>query len=322
MSKESAVISILERSGWRVKRSGQNLSIGCPLAPYSPLHRSAVDSRPSMGIKVDTESVLVNCFTCGFKAGQLSYLFKRLAYHHASWQPAVDACLEMESAYLEDGLTFLKTQGYMPQPKQVDAQVGETLWTPYARQLHPYWSTRGIADQTVMRWDCGWDQEKGRVLVPVRDHSYRLWGAVGRAVNEGARPKYLNYFDMSKGKHLLGAHVVGEAKSIVIVEGSFDAMRCEQALFNAGLKDDYGVLALMGASMSDDQIRRICSMAHEVILAFDGDEAGQRGQASAYQKINRLLMTRQVHFGALGVKDFGECEEAQIISIIEGADLF
>jgi len=274
-----------------------------------------------MGIKVEDGAVLINCFTCGFKAGQLSYLFKRLAHHHPAWQPAVDACEQMEMDFFVEGLTFLKTQGYLPTPKKSSEPLEEKVWLALSSEVHPYWGQRGIDETTVLRWGCAFDQDKNRVVIPVRDQAGRLWGGVGRSINDQARPKYLNYFDMRKSDHLLGAHTIDQAKSIVVVEGAFDAMKASQALYRAGLSQDYGVVALMGSSMSTEQIRRVTSFAYEVVLALDADDAGRQGQQKAYDRLYKLLMTRRVDFRSQGIKDFGEASDAQVVKLIKEARL-
>lgn len=320
MTKEEAVISILERSGWRVKRSSDNLSMGCPLARHSPLHRSAVDSRPSMGIKVEADSVLVNCFTCGFKAGQLSFLYRRLCHHDSNWRGALEACLNMESEYLIDGVTYLGNVGYLKGPKPKLEPIDESMWEPYGRSFCRYFESRGITFDTGSAWGVGHDRAKSRVLIPVRDQRGSLWGAVGRTY-KNERPKYMNYFDMSKGEHLLGAHMIGGAKSIVVVEGALDAMKAYQALKAKHLEDEYACVSVMGSSVSQSQIKRLVACAHEVILALDNDEAGARGRAKADEELSKLLMVRHADLKSIGKNDFGDCSDEEIVHLIQNSDL-
>lgn len=320
-SKEEAVASLLAKSGWRVKRGQENMSIGCPLAPHSPLHRSAVDSRPSMGIKVEAGAVLVNCFTCGFKAGQLSYLYRRLAYHDARWSEALQACLEMEGHYLIDGINLLGSQGYLKAKAAKDqGPIPEDAWAQYGGKFCRYFESRGISFETGKDWGVGHDVQKARVMLPVRDIKGQLWGAVGRTY-KGERPKYLNYFDMAKGEHLLGAHMIGSAKSIVVVEGGLDAMRGYQALKAAGLQDQVACVSIMGASLSQAQIKRLVAWAHEVILAFDNDEAGHRGRKAADDSLSKLVMVRHAHLSSVGKNDFVECDDQEIVKVIDSAEL-
>lgn len=320
MSKLDAVVNILQKSGWRVSYGAENLSIGCPLARYSPIHRSSVDSRPSMGIKVEQSAVLVHCFTCGFRAGQLSYLYRRLESHDSSWGMALTACLQMESEYLIDGILSLQSEGFRRSKAQEASPLSEDLWNPYSRKFCRYLESRGVSYQTGVEWGVGHDQANGRALIPVRDVKGNLWGAVGRTYRN-EKPKYLNYFGMSKGEHLLGSHMIGSAKSIVVVEGALDALRAYQAFKQQGLLDQYACVSVMGASVSKNQAKSLISCAHEVILAFDNDEAGQRGRSNADKDLSKLIMVRHANIGALNKKDFGECDDAEIIDLIENAEL-
>jgi 5S rRNA maturation endonuclease (ribonuclease M5) len=273
-----------------------------------------------MGIKVEADSVLVNCFTCGFKAGQLSFLYRRLCHHDSSWREALEACLNMESEYLIDGVTYLGNVGYLKSIKPTLEPIDESMWEPYGRSFCRYFESRGITFETGAAWGVGHDKSKSRVLVPVRDQRGALWGAVGRTYKD-ERPKYMNYFDMSKGEHLLGAHMIGRAKSIVVVEGALDAMRAYQALKGKGLDSDYACVSVMGSSVSQAQIKRLVACAHEVILALDNDEAGSRGRAKADEDLSKLLMLRHANLNSVGKNDFGECSEEEILGIILGAEL-
>ena len=206
MSKHADVMSILQRSNFNPKDGSSNIAIPCPLAPYTPLHKNNVDGRPSMGIKVTESAVLVNCFTCGFKCGQLSYLYSRLAHHNPMWLNALQAVRDLEAQYISQGLNALKDMGYLQPQKVEDTPLDESLFEPYSGQFAPYLLRRGVTLATGKRWGVGVDVERKRSLIPVRGTRGELWGAVGRTyVNQN--PKYLNYWEMKKGKHLLGAHL-------------------------------------------------------------------------------------------------------------------
>ncbi len=320
MSKQDTVFDILTKSNFRPKLGADNISIPCPLAPYTPLHKNNYDSRPSMGIRVTDTAVLVNCFTCGFKSGQLSYLYSRLAHHDNSWQPALQAVQDMESKYLGDGLNSLKNMGYYKQSVQEDKPLDESLFEPYSRKFAPYLQKRGITLETGKRWGVGVDQERKRAVIPVRDTQGQLWGAVGRSYN-GAKPKYLNYWEMKKGAHLLGAQLITQAKTTVIVEGSLDAMLADQALRQAGYADDYNVVSILGASVSEVQAHKLVACSNAIVVALDADEAGQRGVARIKDLLGNRLLTRYAHISSVNKKDFGECSPSQIVEVILGASL-
>ena len=317
--KESQVLDILTKAGFRPKKRGENISIRCPLAPYTPLHRGSRDSRPSMGIKVMGGAVLVNCFTCQFKSRQLSWLFKRLNSHNRHWGGAVTACLEMERESLGSGLADLQKRGYGGSTKEELKPFDESIYAPYSRVFHKYWLSRGVSLETGKRWDVGLDRERGRVLVPFRCPKGKLWGAVGGSFT-GSKPKYINYWRMKKGLQLMGSQLIKRSKKIVITEGMVDAMLADQALINAGLGDTYGVVSVLGASLTEAQGRILNSIASEVILAFDNDEAGRLGQRSAQKTIGKSLLVRTVT-QAQGRKDFGESTQEEIVEVIRKSKL-
>lgn len=319
MSKHADVMSILQRSNFRPRNGTENISIPCPLAPYTPLHRNSVDSRPSMGIKVTDTAVLVHCFTCGFKSGQLSYLYSRLAHYDQSWQPALEAVRHMESQYLSAGLSALQSIGYMRQAQAQDKPLDEDLFRPYANMFAPYLGRRGVSIETGKRWGVGVDLERKRAVIPVRDTRGLLWGAVGRSyVDE--KPKYLNYWEMRKGKHLLGAHLVKRAASTLVVEGSIDALIADQALRDAG-RDDINVVSVLGATISQEQAQKIVAISTDVYLALDADQAGDRGTKRALDLLSKRVMTRVCLIGQTGAKDFGSCSPDEILSVIDNAVL-
>lgn len=306
------VLDILGRSGFKPKKSGDNIMIGCPLAAYSPLHKSKRDSRPSMGIKVDGHRVLVNCFTCGFKSGALSYLYSRLSYHDNRWSKALDVTRSFEHGLLSLGLDSLSNDGWRAKKSEPPSFINESEWDPYKGLFNKYFLSRGITLDTGKRWGVGYDKKRKRVLIPVRDREQRLVGAVGRTVNS-EKPKYLNYFDMKKSKALCGEHLLQRQKSIVLVEGALDAMIADQSIVEHGLINDYGVVSLLGASISDYQANRIVSLATDVILAFDNDPAGQRASALADKLLSNRVILRRCRFQ---YKDFGESSPKDIVSSI------
>lgn len=295
-----------------------NIAIRCPLAPYSPLHKSNYDSRPSMGIKVNDDSVLVNCFTCQFKSGQLSYLFKRLAYSDSKWQKPLEECLDLENRYLGlalDNLSYQKKEQH-----QSVKPYDEALFTPYSRKFSPYLFSRGIELETGKRFGVGYDKERSRVVFPVRDPLKRLWGAVGRT-SKGENPKYLNYWEMQKGQHLVGGHLIESGFCLIVVEGALDCMILDQCLYRNGYYNKYRAVAIMGANMSKEQADKIVSWSNSVIIALDNDQAGSRGTKRAIELLSSRIQTKVAYISKVGKKDFGECSDLEICSVIDNSML-
>jgi DNA primase len=118
-----------------------------------------------------------------------------------------------------------------------------------------------------------YDRFRDRVLFPISELTGRVVGFGGRILGEG-EPKYLNtpetlIFD--KGRLLFGLFqhrdAIRKARQAVVVEGNFDLL----ALASHGVDN---VVAPLGTALTQPQIRLLKGHADEVILLFDGDEAG------------------------------------------------
>ena len=96
-------------------------------------------------------------------------------------------------------------------------------------------------------------------------------------------------------------------------------MRASQAIRLAGLQDELACVSIMGATISDRQVRQLLAGSYEVIIALDADDAGDKGAALALSKISTRITTRMADMRQVGKKDFGECTDAEILHIIDSS---
>lgn len=120
-----------------------------------------------------------------------------------------------------------------------------------------------------------YDRFRNRVMFPIWDLQKRVVAFGGRDLGEDG-PKYLNSSDtplFHKGRTLYALDRAREAasrtKSLVIVEGYFDAI----ALHQAGITN---VAATLGTALTSDHIQTIRRFTSRVMLLFDPDQAGVR----------------------------------------------
>jgi len=127
----------------------------------------------------------------------------------------------------------------------------------------------------VVKRDRGgyYDRFRNRVLFPIYELTGRVVGFGGRILGTG-EPKYLNSPEtpiFNKSRTLFGLYQHRESirrlKQAVIVEGNFDLL----SLAIHGI--DYGV-APLGTALTPAQVRTIKGYVDEVLLLFDGDDAG------------------------------------------------
>jgi DNA primase len=118
-----------------------------------------------------------------------------------------------------------------------------------------------------------YDRFRDRILCPIFELTGRIVGFGGRILGEG-EPKYLNtpetlIFDKSRILFGLFQHrdAIRKSRQAVVVEGNFDLL----ALASYGVDN---VVAPLGTALTQNQIRLLKGYADEVILLFDGDEAG------------------------------------------------
>ncbi|MCS7062143.1 MAG: DNA primase [Anaerolineae bacterium] len=120
-----------------------------------------------------------------------------------------------------------------------------------------------------------YDRFRGRLMIPIRDEKGSVVGFGSRAL-DGSEPKYMNspqtpVFD--KGRLLFGLdrarHAIRSAQAAVLVEGYMDVIGAHQAGFT-------NVVAGMGTSLTETQLRLLKRLSPRIVLALDPDAAGNR----------------------------------------------
>jgi DNA primase len=131
-----------------------------------------------------------------------------------------------------------------------------------------------------------YDRFRDRVMFPIHDRSGRVIAFGGRAMDPGAKAKYLNSPEtplFHKGALLYNHHRARKAAhdcgEIIVVEGYIDAIAMSEAGFPH-------VVAPLGTALTPDQCALLWAMAPEPILCFDGDNPGRK---AAYRAIETAL---------------------------------
>jgi len=148
-----------------------------------------------------------------------------------------------------------------------------------------------------------YDWFRGRLMVPIRDGRGKTIAFGGRAMRADQPGKYVNspntpLFNKSATLYALDAAraAIRKEGTAVIVEGYFDAIAAHQA----GITN---VVASMGTALTQEQYLVLQDMKLErVVVAFDGDPAGQR---SAERRGHDLLPLLQRHSGRAGSGQVG-----------------
>ncbi|MBX3595554.1 DNA primase [Sphingomonas sp.] len=133
-----------------------------------------------------------------------------------------------------------------------------------------------------------YDRFRGRLMIPIRDPRGRVIGFGGRIIGEG-EPKYLNspetpLFDKGRTLYNLDRAAAASRKSgrVIAVEGYMDVIALAQAGFGEAV-------APLGTALTEHQLERLWRLADVPLLAFDGDNAGQKAAIRAAHRALPLL---------------------------------
>ena len=204
----------------------------------------------------------------------------------------------------------------------------EQLWLPENQGVLDYLHNRGLDDAIIRRFGLGaspddWDSllnhliNKGftleelqqAALVTVRDSSrydtfrhrvmFPIINRYGQTIGFGARamgdaqPKYLNTSDtlvFNKRYHVYGINLLKRLRNLdqlILVEGYLDVITLAQA----GIGH---VIATLGTSLTNEQVRLIKNYAPEIWIAYDGDEPGQMAALRALDVLDQEKVAGRV----------------------------
>lgn len=126
------------------------------------------------------------------------------------------------------------------------------------------------------------DRYAGRVMFPIHDDGGRVVAFGGRTLTKDKKiAKYINSPETeiyNKSKILyglwLGKKTIQEKDTCFLVEGYMDVI----AMHQAGIEN---VVASSGTSLTVDQIKSIHRFTKNIVVLYDGDEAGQKASSRA-----------------------------------------
>ncbi|MGY8985982.1 MAG: DNA primase [Sphingomonadales bacterium] len=134
-----------------------------------------------------------------------------------------------------------------------------------------------------------YDRFQNRVMFPISDIRGKIIAFGGRALEKGAKAKYLNSPAtplFHKGHNLYNAfdarRSAFEVGDVIVTEGYMDVI----ALAEGGFKN---AVAPLGTALTEEQIGLLWRMAAEPILCFDGDKAGFKAASRALDRALPIL---------------------------------
>ena len=267
------------------------------------------DHSPSMS--VSPERQMFKCFTCGVGGNVFTFVSK---YDDISFIEAVKKVAEYANIPLDIKNISKKESIHKKEYEIMDMVVKiyqNNLNTINGKKAQEYLNKRNIDDKTCNLFKIGYalndntylynilskkyknkelddlglinisgvdgyDKFINRLMIPITDEYNQVVGFTGRIIEkDDTSPKYINTKETSiykKGHILFNYYNAKESakalKSIIIVEGNMDAIR----MYANGYQN---VVALMGTSLTKEQIDLIKKLRASVTLLLDSDNAGE-----------------------------------------------
>lgn len=273
-----------------------------------PFHNETAPS-----FSVDEQKQVYHCFGC--KAGGSVIQFV-MDIEHLSFPEAVAFLAEqvrmplpeMQNDPEYERRRTLKERIYLAN-KSAARMYHQLLWEPEGAHILDYLQKRGLSDGVIRRFGIGaapasgqigrrlmaegftedelvqagillrrdhgaFDMFRNRAIFPIIDAYGNVLGFGGRAMGD-AMPKYLNTGDtpaFNKRYTVFAANLLRKTKGltrVILVEGYMDVVSLSQF----GVE---GVAATLGTALTPEQARLLHRFAPEVVIAYDGDKAGQK----------------------------------------------
>ena len=148
------------------------------------------------------------------------------------------------------------------------------------------------------------DRFRDRLMFPIIDVRGNVIAFGGRIIkNDKDAAKYLNSPEtliFNKRKNLFGLNLAKKTKQdyLILVEGNIDVVALHQYGFD-------NAIASLGTSLTEDQAVLLSRYTEQVVLIYDGDEAGQR----ATQRAIPILEKAGIGVKVLQIKDAKDPDE-------------
>lgn len=224
-------------------------------------------------------------------AGEEEYIKKRKhreLLQEICRQTAIYYNNQLKGKYGAKGMQYLNSRG-------VTAQTITKLglgYSPNWQGLPKYLYSKGFYDNDIIEAGvCGkndkglYDELAMRVIFPVIDHTGKVVGFSGRALEKTALAKYKNtratpLFNKSSNIYCINflRKARLEKNYAILVEGQMDVVSLQQAGFQ-------NAIATMGTAFNKNHIQTLSRFVDSVVVCFDGDMAGRNATAKSLEPL-------------------------------------
>lgn len=289
----SKVIDYLDSKGIEIVRDD-----GHELACYCPFHSNSA----TPAFYINKKSGLWICFnpSCG-KKGSL----KDLMVFYG------DSTSFVKEYSIEDIESLFRDEAKAPEERWEETLDKIKVDNNNIHTIQ-YLLNRGFTKETCFHFEIGFSEKKHRIVIPVRNERHHIVGVIGRTTLEDVQPKYLYSKGLPRKDVLFNLNQAKMYESVVIVEGSLDAMKIHQA-------GHPNVVASLGAALTDQHGALLRQFFNEVIIFSDNDHAGYAMRDLIIEKCFDMNL-RIAKYPSNDIKDPGEMSAEQITAAIQQAE--
>ena len=278
------------------------------------------DSNPSMS--VSREKQIYTCFSCGASGNVIKFI---MDFENISFPDALHKCANMANIHIDikRNVEPIKNKELYNIYDLSNKFYQNNLNSTMGKNAKDYLINRGITEEIIKEFEIGYSLKKrsvltdflnakgfnkidmlksglvigndslfdiysNRIMFPIKNRNGQVIAFSGRIFEGEDTSKYINskeseifkkseiLYNLDKAKE--PARLAGK---IIIMEGFFDVIAC----YIAGIK--YAV-ATMGTAITKEHANLIKKAAKEVILCFDGDNAGLKATISCIEELGKV----------------------------------
>ena len=279
------------------------------------------DHSPSMS--VSKEKQIYTCFSCGATGNVFKFIQD---YENISFMEAVKKCADMASISINVGQVrkINKHEDLYDIYELSQKFYQNNINTELGKKAKEYLYSRQIDDSIIKEFGIGLslndkdiltkllkskkyddkqllrsglvnennyllnDVYRNRIMFPLFDLNGKVIGYNGRVYNGETENKYVNSkeTDIFKKREILynyhkAKDECRKKKTVIIMEGQLDVIRA----YTIGVKN---CVASLGTAFGKEQAMLIRKLASNVILCFDGDDAGLKATKGAIEELTKL----------------------------------
>lgn len=276
---------------------------------YCPFHD---DHDPSL--QINTSKQIFKCFSCPTENHSSGDVFSFvMKYKKISYPEAIEEVADkigykydfssgskvvfQESIFhkiIADTVNFCQnelnsTSGKVYKDYLLNRNIDKSLLRKYAigynpnnNRLYNFLHQKGYKDNDVIEANVCRLTENGikdvffdRIMIPIFDEYNHPIGFTARTIDKNNTSKYINSTDtpiFHKGNVLFNLNnaktAIKENKQVILAEGPMDVI----AFDRAGISN---AVCSLGTNLTDNQLKLLKRHTNKLILAYDGDRAGQ-----------------------------------------------